>query len=279
MKQVIFLSFYCQVYRKLPTARIYIGDKLIDEIEIQEYYTENFLKSNKLHFDEDKNFFRQSAGKKTLFELTHRDIETFKKKHILDNCFDMFKEEFSYFPFKEIPAKRKKIHPKIFVYIINDEVLKSADGLFKIEIKNADSNNTNGFVSKSTLLMLDTFYIIPYALFENPVEITQRSFDVFSRNSTANDVDKILKYFKNRNTWPINLNLDFTFKEKKITTDNLIFGGDAELCISLKKKHHIWWPKEYKLKGFLYLNHPFIKNFIENFLTKYNCNENQRNTD
>lgn len=277
MKQVIFLSFYCQVYKKLPTARIYIGDKLIDEIEIPEYYTEDFLKSNKLYFNPAKSFRRSADGKKTSFELTHRD-ETFKKKHMLDNYAELFKEEFSYFPFKEMPAKRKKIHPKIFVYIINDEVLKSADGLLKIEIKNSDSNHNNGFMSKSTLLMLDTFYIIPYALFENPVEITQRSFDVFSRNSTANDVNKILKYFKMRNTWPINLNLDFTLKEKEII-HNIIFGGNAELYISLKKKRHIWWPEGYKQKGFFYLNHPFIKNFIENFLTKYNCNENQRNTD
>jgi hypothetical protein len=191
MKQVIFLSFYCQVYKKLPTARIYIGDKLIDEIEIPEYYTEDFLKSNKLYFNPAKSFRRSADGKKTSFELTHRD-ETFKKKHMLDNYAELFKEEFSYFPFKEMPAKRKKIHPKIFVYIINDEVLKSADGLLKIEIKNLDSDYNNGFISKSTLLMLDTFYIIPYALFENPVEITQRSFDVFSRNSTANDVNNSL---------------------------------------------------------------------------------------
>ena len=85
MKQVIFLSFYCQVYKKLPTARIYIGDKLIDEIEIPEYYTEDFLKSNKLYFDPSKSFRRSSDGKKTSFELTHRD-ETVKKKHMLDNC-------------------------------------------------------------------------------------------------------------------------------------------------------------------------------------------------
>ena len=42
MKQAIFLSFNCEIFSKMPTARIFVGDTLIDEIEIP-HFTNNFF--------------------------------------------------------------------------------------------------------------------------------------------------------------------------------------------------------------------------------------------
>jgi hypothetical protein len=287
MKQVIFLSFYCQVYKKLPTARIYIHDRLIDEIEIPEYYTEDVVKLNKLYYHA-KQFTlaeRLAERSRNSFELTRRDLTQKEKKHpILDTYskhMNTYSKEVnpSYFLFEEMPAEIKKIHPKIFVYVIDDEFLKSANGLLKIEIKNSDSNYNNGFLSSSTLLILDTFYIMPYTLFENPKEITQRYLDCYSRKTTGKDVDKLVKYYKNREFWPMNLNQYFMVKDKKGQESKATtIGGDVQLCISLKKKHNIWWAKEQIIKGFLDINHIFIKNFIVDFFNKYNCNEDQRST-
>lgn len=288
MKQVIFLSFYCQVYKKLPTARIFIHDRLIDEIEIPEYYTEDVVKSNKLYYHA-KQFTlaeRLKERSRNSFELTRRSLTKKEKKHpILDTYsiqMNTYSKEVnpSYFLFEEMPAEIKKKHPKIFVYIIDDEFLKSANGLLKIDIKNSDSNYNNGFLSRSTLLILDTFYIMPYTLFENPTEITQRYLDCYSRKTTGKDVDKLVKYYKNREFWPMNLNQYFMVKDEKgqesyATT----VGGDVQLYISLKKKHNIWWAKEQIIKGFLDINHIFIKNFIVDFFNKYSFNEDQRSTD
>ena len=47
MKQAIFLSFNCEIFSKMPTARIFVGDTLIDEIEIP-HFTNNFFDELKL---------------------------------------------------------------------------------------------------------------------------------------------------------------------------------------------------------------------------------------
>jgi hypothetical protein len=223
MKQVIFLGFYCKIYKKNPIAQIYIGDHMIDEIEIPEYYTKDFVKNNQLHYHNKKI--------KT----------TFSPGAIYEN--------------KTIK------HTKIFAFVINDKHLLSSDGVLRIKIKNADSDYTNGFMSNSTLLFLDIFYIFPYAFFENSPKILDGYIDKFLKKSLK----------KNNLFWPFNLQNYFTLINNKGMKKNPeIFGGDCELKIELKKKYHIWLPKETKTSGYIIPNKFFIKDFVNDFSNKYN---------
>ena len=229
MKQVIFLGFFCQVYKKNPIAQIYIGDYMVDEIEIPEYYTDNFIKDNKLYY-----FNKPITG---------------------------FSPGATYNIDKNNPKKIKINHPKIFALVIDDAHLQSSNGILRIKIKNSDSNYTNGFISQSTLLFLDIFYIFPYAFFENSSEQLEKYIDKFSSKSINNS--KLL--------WPSNFQSYFMLvNNKKEKKTPFVFGGDCELEIELKKKYHIWLPKNLKTLGYITPNKFFIKDFVNDFSNKYN---------
>jgi hypothetical protein len=289
MKQVILLGFYCQIYKKAPIARIYVGDIMIDEIEIPEFYTEKHFKKNKLWVETDKKFKERGmtgigwlGNEMELHPASHEYI------HKLDTYSWLKELNPSMFSFYNICSKdiknntKKNIkHPKIFVYVIDDEILKKSEGKITIKIQNSDSNYVNGFITKSTLLHLSTFYIIPYTLFKNPIETTQRYLNIWSKKANSYSLKQIINSYKNlRLHYPINLKDSFNLiqnNEKK--NNDCVVGGDCNYEIELKKKYNIWWTKNIKNIGFFWINYIFIKDFIVNLSNKYKQNENQRNTD
>jgi hypothetical protein len=284
MKQVIFLGFHCQIYKKAPVARIYIGDVMIDEIEISEYCPKEYMRDKKLSFLSSKNLNnivfvdRLYAGQNDL------DPSIFEKKHILDNFWwdkkGMSKISFAEFC-KEVDLEFNTLsnikHPKILVYVIDDEVLKTAQYKLRIEIKNSDSDYTNGFMSKSTLVYLSHFYVMPYSLFEDPINYTEIFSQIFSRRSWSYNLQKILSYYRRRIGWPLNLNQHFMLVDntgKQRTKLDPVFGGDAVLHITMEKKHGIYWPKGITSKGFFWINRFFVKDFVMPLNNKYKQNEN-----
>jgi hypothetical protein len=286
MKQVIFLGFYCQIYKKAPTARIYIGDVMIDEIEVPEFYIEEYIKDGQLT-SQPNNSLDNSL---TLNKITQYDLnpELYEKKHLLDNYW-WEKEKINDSTFEKICLKidpqcrsiEKIQHPKIFVYVIDDKFLKLSQYKLKIEIKNSDSNYVNGFMSKSTLLYPSIFYIMPYTLFEDPINYTQRYIELYSRKTTACKLMKIISWYKSRFFWPKNFNNYFTLVNNKGEKESLlyVFGGDATLEITMKKKYGIYWPEKMNLLGFFRINRFFVKDFVVRLIDKYKQDENQRNTD
>jgi hypothetical protein len=289
MKQVIFLGFYCQIYKKAPTARIYVGDVMIDEIEIPEYYTEEYVRDKKLSFLSSENVDNTFLVTQLHIGPTELDPSLFEKKHILDN-FWWDKKGMSKISFTEVCKEfdpefntlSNIKHPKILVYVIDDEVLKTAQYKLRIEIKNSDSDYTNGFMSKSTLVYLSHFYMIPYTLFKDPINYAENFLQIFSRRSRSYNLQKILSYYRKKIGWPLNLNqhfmlVDNTGKQRKKLDP--VFGGDAVLHITMEKKHGIYWAKSITPKGFFYLNRFFVKDFIVPLNNKYKQNENQGNTD
>jgi len=264
MQQVIFLSFYCEIYKKNPIARIYIGDTLIDEIEIPEYVDQTFeeKKLKKYDYRLDNYYFN------------------IKPSHILDPIFHKNKNlNPDHNLFKDLCNILEKItHPKIFIYFIDDEILKLANGSIRIIIYNKDSNYTNGFMSKSTLFSLHGFYIIPEIIIKNPIEITERYRNIWSKRVTAkHSLKKIKNFYKQREIFPINLarhfNLKNTKETKRAEDSFFIVGGDCELNVSLKKKNCIWWQNKKRI-GFFHCNYTFIKHLIVNGLNKYQQHAN-----
>ena len=291
MKQVIFLGFYCQIYNKAPTARIYAGDVMIDEIEIPECCPEVYMRDGQLTCLTNKTLdgkvLERREQSMSQHELTPK---LYDKTHHLDRYWWQKEFDINRYSFQDIcrvldpdnRTKEKIIHPKFFVYIFDDEILKTSQGMLRIEIRNSDSNHINGFMTRSTLLYLSHFYIIPHVLFENPIELTQRYVNRFSRKATADTVKSILKLYIQKIEWPLNLQnyVDLLKLEEKTSEGNNVVGGDCNLQISMKKKYKIWWPEKINIrKGFFYFNWLFVKDFIVGLSDKYKQDENQRNSD
>ena len=290
MKQVIFLGFYCQIYKKAPTARIYVGDVMIDEIEIPECCPEAYVRDGQLaclpNNNLDGKVLERSGQTISQHELTPK---LYNKTPHIEKYWWQKEFDINHYSFQDIcrvldPGNRTKekiIHPKFFVYIFDDEILKTSQGMLRIEIKNSDSNYINGFMTRSTLLYLSHFYIIPYALFRNPIEITQGYVDRFSRKTTSETIKNILKFYIQRIEWPLNLHNFFNLIkwEQKTAAGNNVFGEDGALQISMKKKNRIWWPEKMDIrKGFFWPNWLFVKDFLVELSDKYKQDEDQRDS-
>jgi len=291
MKQVIFLGFYCQIYKKAPTARIYVGDVMIDEIEIPEYCPKEYIRNGQLTCLPNNNIDR---GVLTMASNTFSQHELnpklYNKTHYLDRYWWQKEFDINLYSFQNIcrvldpnnRTKEKICYPKMFVYVVDDENLTASQGKLRIEIANSDSNYMNGFMSKSTLVYLSHFYIIPHALFKNPIELTQRYWDRFSRKASAHTLKSIFNHALSRIEWPFNLQNYFELFDShgKDSIINTVFGGDGTIEINMKKKYRIWWPEKMNIRnGFFWLNWLFIKDFVVELSDKYKQDENQRNTD
>ena len=291
MKQVIFLGFYCQIHKKAPTARIYVGDVMIDEIEIPECCPEVYMRDEQLACLPNNNVDRKVLERSSqTFSQHELNPKLHEKNHVLDPYWWQKEFDINRYSFQDIcrvldpdnRTKEKIIHPKFFVYIFDDEILKTSQGMLRIEISNSDSNHINGFMTRSTLLYLSHFYIIPHALFENPIELTQRYVNRFSRKATADTVKSILKLYIQKIEWPLNLQnyVDLLKLEGKTSEGNNVVGGDCSLQISMKKKYKIWWPEKINIrKGFFWPNWLFVKDFVVELSDKYKQDENKRNSD
>ena len=294
MKQVIFLGFYCQIYKKAPTARIYVGDVMIDEIEIPEYCPEEYMRDGQLTYQSNNDINTDVLiNNSNLFFSQHElNARLYYQPHKLDKFwwqkqFDVNRDSFRDICRTLDPLNRTKekiIHPKFFVFIIDDETLKASQGMLRVEIKNSDSNYMNGFITRSTLLYLSHFYIMPYALFRNHIEVTQRYVDSFSRKANSDTLQNIFfkSYIRKKIEWPLNLHIFFNLikSEQKTDAGNNVFGEDGTLEISMKKKYRIWWPKQIDIpKGFFWANWLFVKDFLVGLSDKYKQDENQRNSD
>lgn len=285
MKQVIFLGFYCQIYKKAPTARIYVGDVMIDEIEIPEYCPEVYMRDGQLTCLTDPTVDQKLRQYKTTYSQYELTPVFYEQTHVLDSPWFSFStlrktfEEICLHLDKEKNTARSVKYPKLFVYVIDDEVLEKSKGEIRIEVRNSDNNYVNGFITKSTLLYLSAFYIIPYALLLYPIEHTQRYLNLFSREATSNSLMKLFRYFKNRPWWPFNFvdYVKFTEKNNEPKTQR-VFGTDATLTIKLKQKYKTYLPEGFNTRGFFFLNWLFIKDFLVGLSDKYMQDENQRDS-
>lgn len=285
MKQVIFLGFHCQIYKKAPTARIYVGDVMIDEIEIPEYCPAEYMRDGQLTYLTDPTIDQKFRQYKTTYSQYELTPVFYEQTHSLDTPWFYFYNlrktfaEICLHLDKEQKTARSLKYPKLFVYVINDEVFKKSKGEIRIEVKNSDNNYANGFITKSTLVYLSAFYIIPYGLLQDPIEHTQRYLDLFSRKATSHSMLKILKFYKRRPWWPCNFVDYVKLKEKdNERKTQLVFGTDATLTIKLKQKYKTYLPEEFINRGFFFLNWLFIKDFLVGLSDKYKQDENQRNT-
>ena len=234
MKYLLVVGFACDIYRQEPRARIFVGDKLIDEFYIPH------------HKDILPNVIKEFQ----------------QNKHILQ-------------PFSRIEEFNIQINnfpPLRFYEVEIDTTLNQAE--LRIEIKNSDSNYTNGFITNSTLIKLQLCYFFPLHQ-----KLLLRFKGIRNKNrQTQNyawyrlDKNYIFDLAVNGLCWQGKNGQIVDSKRYYLTKYKL--GGDGVFTCELVKKYQILINKLTKSNKY-----NFDTILVDYFLNKYEQHENQRNTD
>jgi hypothetical protein len=238
MKYLLVVGFSCDVHRREPCARIFIGDKLIDEFYIQHY---------------------QNTVETATATATAYDNHVLKPIILSKLLHDI---------------KIKKFPPLRFYEVEMDTTLDRVE--LRIEIKNSDSNYVNGFMSTSTLIQLQVCHFFPLdeKLLSILVKIRNKNF--INKNYAWYHCNKniIFNLIDNGMRW---YGKDQQFNQQfneNLYKNKFNIGGSGHFTCDLVKKYGIFISKlaqsyRYALFGIPNINY---------FLNKYKQHENQRNT-
>jgi hypothetical protein len=233
MKYLLVVGFACDVYRQEPRARIFVGNKLIDEFYIQH----------------------------------HKDtITTAIKKFRQD------KQSLQPFSEPELVNIQIKNFPPLRLYEVEIDTTLDREEL-RIEIKNSDSNYTNGFITSSTLIKLQVCYFFPLhqklllrlKKIKNKIRLQNYAW-------CRSDKNRIFDLLHRRLPWQGKNVKIFDSNRYLLTEFNL--GGDGVFTCELVKKYQILISKLKKSSRY-----NFNTLIVDYLLNKYNEYANQRNTD
>ena len=204
MRYLLVVGFSCEVYRHEPRARIFVGNRLIDEFNIP-HTPDNMWKA------------RQELLK--------------KKSHILQP-----------YPWSDIDNSNIKNFPplKFYELEVDDEI---RDLSICIDIDNHDSNHNNGFMTRSTLLKLKacTFFPLEEKLLWRLKKILGRHR--FSKNCAWQYVFRnvLFDLATNGMYWKgVNGKKITTTVSSVLHGENI--GGDGAYVCHLSKKYRILMP-------------------------------------
>ncbi len=256
MKYLLVLGFGCEVYRREPRAELFINDHLIDQF---------YIPKHKLR---DTTYYAQVLSELGL-DISVPNISTpheEKKKISTRLHYQPVKQE-------KINAFNIKNLPPLKFYKI--EINQPQDQLtIRIDIDNNDNNYTNGFITKSTLLQLQIFYLFPLEekllkrlekimkknkLNENYAWYRRYYNHFFKISRSTHWHGKNGQTFNTRNGYPLELHQT---------------GGSGYFICKLVKKYGIFITKFIKPYRYRY-NHSIVNYLFD----KYQQHENQRNTD
>ena len=235
MRYLLVVGFACDVYRQKPRARLFFNEQLIDEFLIPHH-------------------------KNTLLSTVLKDF--YQNKHILQ-------------PFLSDDVTNIKIKnfPPLRFYEIDIGTTLDKTKLC-IEIKNSDSNYTNGFVTNSTLIKLQVCYFFPLhkKLLSRFKEIRNKNRQTQNYAWYRMDKNCIFDLIMNGLSWQgkngqiVDSNR-YNFKEYNL-------GGDGIITVELVKKYQVLIKKAEKFNRYIFNN-----TLVDYFVNKYEQHENQRNTD
>ena len=224
MRYLLVVGFSCDVFKQEPQARIFVGDQLIDEFKIS--------KHNDTLNTAVKNFFQN--------------------KHILQP-----------FLISELRNIQIKNFPPLRFYSV--EIGNTLDRTeLRIEIENSDSNLTNGFITKSTLIKLQVCFFFPLhqkLLFRlNKIKKKNRSLQNYAWYCVNENFLFDLK--RNGLCWKGKNGQMFKTDSKNLAL--LKIGGDGFFTCELEKKYQILINKIRKP-----YRHNFDYNLVDYLLNKY----------
>ena len=202
MRYLLVVGFACDVYRREPRARIFVGDKLIDDFYIP--HTPDNL----------------SAAQKNFFTTLHL-LQPFSGLKLQN------------FLIKNFPPLR-------FYEVDIDKRIKNL--ILRINIDNSDSNYSNGFMTKSTLIKLKIFYFFP---FEKRVLLRLKEIrdkNRISKNYSwyRSNKNYIYDVVKNPISWK-GLNRQFENISGELLSQFSV-GGNGDYISELIKKYGIFMP-------------------------------------
>ena len=137
MQYVLGVGFIAEKYRKNPKVRIFLDDLLVDEYEVENHKSlDRFLETDRLNY----KFVNQEAVPPwTIVKKIKEQGETATWSR----------------------KASETTWPRHFkLYTIDDNVLQGKQHIH-LEIENNDSNYTNGFMTRSTLLDLRHIFLLP----------------------------------------------------------------------------------------------------------------------
>jgi len=205
MKYLLVVGFACDVYRKEPRARIFVGDKLIDEFDIPHH--KDTLDTAM------KNFWQNN--------------------HILQPFLEVGFENM-----------RIKNFPPLRFYEIDIEQTQNQLEL-RIDINNDDSNYNNGFITNSTLLKLRICYFFPLdkELLSRLVTIRKKNFINKNYAWFCNNRNIIFNLNSNVMEWRGENTQTFNTKNVHKTFFFHSIGGNGYFYCKLVKKYGIFISK------------------------------------
>jgi len=206
MRYLLIFSFIYRHYRKKMNVRLYSDNYLLDDIYL------------------DKEIYTKRVNK-TKISAKYKNIKEFKwwYAHRL--------EQTNVVDYQDKPEQ-------IHVYEIDDSVLAEQ---VRIEIEDYSANSTNGFMTKSNTLMIDSIFLFPKCLFEsheslhklgNLIYKNPRLVEQNRPNAKPDDIynDHIIE-------WPGN---GVTIEQGQVNV-NTWHGGVKTLTIPVSKKHNIYF--------------------------------------
>ena len=139
-----------------------------------------------------------------------------------------------------------QIPNKIKIFEIDDHLFyNKKENNIRLEICNSDSNYSNGFMTKSTLIHFCSMFLIPKHLLLNNSKKLKQIYKSFSdhtekRDEMAKQVENIEDYKMGR--WP--MPYIFKYNDKTYKFDNLMgepwLGGNGTLKFNVQKIHNIY---------------------------------------
>jgi len=220
MINILSLGFSVNKFKKFPTARVWINDNFLDEFDIT---TKNNL--NKTHLGhkewESTNLIYHNSTMPLAKSLNSTNRKTSYNKTN-----------------KKFPILNDNLHLRF--YEIDDKVLDKKFTL-KIEIQNSDSNYTNGFMSKSTLLNFSICNIIPKVFFIDLINFVNKfafsTYGKYNKKTFQKDTE-IVKYYKRRRNLLHNFVHYANWKGLDNDSNNqkIWYGGNGTFSLDFIKK-------------------------------------------
>ena len=217
-------------YKKDPQLQVYIDNQFIDEYTIQEFNSrQNDWYCDLAHwiYDYKKNWMWYSG----FLEM--------EKNKIPRKLFDPKFHPGAYFP------------RKFKCYLIDDDILKKSRQIL-LHVINDDSNYTNGFMTRSTLINLSKIFLIPQRYlkffdreecvdvrheFNNRVVPTIYNHDKDNNEKNYKLVNGLYQFQEERYREGYPFAMKFFWNGKEIK-DLYSIGGSGTLSVNLKKNEH-----------------------------------------
>ena len=271
MKYILGLGFRCKVYMYEPLARIYFNERFIDEFNIP--HNHDGSKDIEWGIELEENFL-PNAEPDTLNDANWPILKTRPNSKINSN-------------------------PNIYWYEI-ETYPNEKNGNLKIEIHNSVSNYSNAFMTKSTLLKLETLFILPAHIIKNKLIEEYRlrhtkhwflynpyiqNLEKYGKDPNPSFIKKLYMQHNYRikfpslikhTNWTGNNGLKVNLPNDLYhSIGNYLIGGEGYFNCDLIKKYGCWLPNKHVYKTPLRLDNELIHEVLIPLQNKYKSYENQ----